>query len=178
MKLTRKQKGELVTQYTPLAYRHAAKFAATYKIPFNDVADEAISGLGLIAMAWNESGDPSCSPDGRTTWVYQKLYWHLLTFCTRKQPRERCFTSVTKDEDVQIDAPAKTGWFEGLLHTLGDDARDIVEIIVNAPAELAEEIRPRKPAKTAKAIQNYVERYFDWEPTRVMNAWAEVEAAL
>lgn len=181
MKKTRKEKGELFKKYIPMTYSMANKFSAKYKLPHAEMEDEAQSALAMIVAKWEMEGakDSTGSP---STWIYQKMFWHLLTYCTRKQPKEIRFSAI--ERETPIDPPHKTGWLEGLVRTLGEDARIVANTILFAPAEIVEDIkdnlRPRSHRAREKA-RAAVEGYLvdqGWTGERFAAAWWELAVAL
>jgi hypothetical protein len=137
--------------YLPMAWRHAGKFAAYYGLHYQEVKDEAEGALALIAAEWHEERKRKPENEHRTyasttTWVNKKLYFHLLTYATRKQPRER-----NGSEEVMASRPAPERWYARLIRDIGADAKVIVETILLGPAELIEELTPRRKKVSPRA---------------------------
>lgn len=120
-----------------------------------------------------------------TTWVYRKLYFHLLTYATRKQSKETNFTTMGGDSETDFSdtKAAPQRWIDRLLISIGRDAKVIIETILFGPSELLDELIPKRtktedkfsPPETARAA---VASMIDWEDERFTTAWTEIEQAL
>lgn len=180
---------EVFTRYQPLAYKMGAKIAAKYRtIQRQDFMDEAQSILGELAAQWNTEGSTYCynSKVSPSTWIYRNLYWFLTTFAQRKQPKLKAvpFSVLDRDDEKPIDVTDRMGWMENLMRNLGEDAKIIVQTILFAPAEIAEDLGDiakgvdlgRKDSKWWP-FWAYLSRQ-GWEVDRIKTAWREVEVAL
>lgn len=176
--------------HLPLAWKLAGKFSRFYGLPYDDVKDEAEGALGLICADYHT--ERARKPETATrryastiTWVYRKLYFHLLTYATRKQSKETNFTTMGGDSETDFsdNRAAPQRWIDRLLMSIGRDAKVIVETILFGPAELLDELMPSRvkeedriaPPETARAA---VASMIDWEDDRFKAAWTEIEQAL
>lgn len=208
VKTTPTEQTQLFKEHLRIAHHIAHLFSSKYRIPYNELVDEAEGLLALCVAQWANTDKNGYNPTMRTpaSWVYQDIYYKLLTWATRKQPRHHNFTSASMstahfgDENgvTTFDAPAPTHWLTGLLHTLGEDAKFICITIVNAPAEIASDVYAAKPLKpdpvtglpastetigrfnkrARMAIKRELITRHGWTPARVHRAWLEVAVAL
>ena len=172
------KRGELYANNRGLAVKLARHFYVKFPlIRQRDIAEEALSLLGLLCARWYEPGaygnndyrGPVRQPG---PWLYLKIYWGLMTFCQQKQPQESA-CDLSRNE-------AKVGWWDNLLRQLGGDARLLAETIVSLPADLYEDLTGTKVGRLGIKRQVWFElfRAEGWEPARLDKAWKEVEAAL
>lgn len=174
--LTRNEMEPLFQKYIPLAHHLAGKFSRVYKLPLPEVQDEAVSIWAATVAEWPYRYDARKS--NPTSWAYRHIYWKLLDHCTRHAPTETTFTNLQRDGQRSPIAgiPHKTSWLESLLHTLGEDARIVVNTILFAPAEIVNDILPHTTSRAV--VEDYLEDHLDWPMGRVAQAWREVESAM
>jgi hypothetical protein len=177
--LTEAEATDLFKQHLPLAQHHAAKFAAKYRIPLADVVDEAQSILGTTIAQWDsphrpDHYNPECA--NPTSWLYRRIYWGLLTWCTRKQPEYKLFGGMG-DACRPEQWAGREGWLDTFLHNLGDDARVVVRTLVAAPATIAADVGANKRTRTRKAVTGYLVQQ-GWATARVDRAFNEVAVAV
>jgi len=161
-------------KYIGLARHIAVRLAHKHGLPLDDVVAEAESLLAVLLC------DKWVCDTGRSSeshWIYQKLYWAILDYCTRKRPRYFTFSEVSTDE-YPFDAASNPSILTRLRRELGDDAKEIVRIILNAPIEIADDVRASCPARARKAIQRHVRAVWGWRPHRIDKAWREVAACI
>lgn len=186
--MNRRTLAALYEQYIPLANRMAGKFARTYRLPVAELQEEALSIWAVTVCEWPYRFDSAKS--STISWAYRQLHWNLLDYCTRKALREVTFTKLLKDQTHQAPTamPCRRSWLASLLHTLSEDAKLVVDTILFAPAELADDIsavgytttkRWVDPTDTTRhAVQDYLEDCLNWPMGRVANAWTEIQTAL
>lgn len=169
----------LFKQHQPMAWRLAERFASLYRRPFGELRDEAESILGLNIAQWFEQNASAFKDNVGTkpsTWIYRGLYWDLTTYCTRKQSPARPFSTLEKQESP-LDHPCRRPWIERMLQELGEDARIVVETILHAPAEIAEDVSTSSRGRARKAVRQYLQ-VSGWTRQRIEAAWTEVDACL
>lgn len=194
-KLTEENATKLHTGHIKMAWSHAGTFAAKFpKINPEDIKDEAESCLGLIIAEWANDEPPkgypgpaTCTPTG---WIYWKMYYHLLTFCMRKQRKEMIFTDLSTgsqeapSEEAQHQFPHQENRFDQILRMLGKDAQIIATTILHGPAELVEDLvsiatmRKKKTTNREQLAMTAINEFFDWPNTRFLQAWEEIREAL
>ncbi len=169
MQLNLAGRAKLFIDYLPLTYRLSAKFARKYHergIQFQDLLDHAQSVLGRITADWNNQGDPNskCKP---MTWIYKKLNYELLTFCTRNRIQEFNFTCVEKQgrDDRVMDWESQThltlqgsqmGVVERLVRDFSADAAFLVRTIIESPIDLFTDLLPKK---TIRKLHQQAKKY-------------------
>lgn len=176
---------EMYKKHKPLAELLGCKYARIYGHGVQDYRGYAISLLGLVIAEWDSEDHPAaayneskCSP---TSWIYRRLSWGLSDHGRRHDRRQRSFSDMCRQEEgvwSPFDTVAKgPGWGERLLQVLGDDAKDVVRIILSAPAELADDISRMRPPNAGRAVRAH---FFTqgWAVSRIAAAWREVEEAL
>ena len=174
------QKSSLYTGHLALAKHLAMGVARSLKVNYQDAETEAISLLGEIIACWSDSGSRGYNPTrcNPTSWIYRSLYWGLRTHFLRKVGRRmRPATDIDPEGTCIVRAAPPLSWVERLVHNLGADARTLVAIILNAPADLHEILTARRPRRSRDAVRQYLTNQ-GWSPERVAHAWAEVEEAL
>lgn len=149
-------------------------------MPYQELVEEAEGILALMIARWDRGGSTGFdgSKAGPTSWIYRGLYWDLQIYCDRKRPKERNFSTLGTEENP-ISLAQKTGWLEGLLSQLGEDARILVTTILFAPSDIAKDIvpNPRSSRRGREAVVSYL-RGQGWGLERITSAWSEVEVAL
>ena len=176
---------ELFTLHWQLAMDVGFHYATSRRKNIDDIQNAASSILAELAIRWN---DPLYSRHYRKDRGKSERGW--MAYCIIKMlgdqfGRERQWKnssvpfSVLGRAEKEGNFIAPVNRFEKLLQNLGDDALEIVQTILNAPAEIAEDIRPdlRWQRKGAAAIH----RWFlglGWSKHRVAVAWNEIAAAI
>jgi hypothetical protein len=182
-RLSNQAKAKLFDKHLPLTTHLAKRFAKRhFTIPLQEIIDEAQGRLSLVVSRWNQKDGEGynhtlCNP---TSWIYRELNWHLQTYCQRKRPREnriKTFSVLERDENP-VQLPAKKNWLEGILHSLGEDARIIVGTILSAPREIAEELQPATCGRARIAVREYLVKRKGWSMDRLDMAWKEVSECL
>lgn len=169
--MTNEDKQKMFESYRRVAGNTALRFARKYGFPVAELEDEAMSIVGLVLAEWEGSGVEVRKP---YFWLYHNLEWSLSTYCLKRmKARQRARGSDKLDKST-----ARTGWLEGLMRDLGEDARALVETILQAPTEIAADLAPRTRRRGRAAIHRYMEEKQGWSPTRIATAWQEVEVAL
>jgi hypothetical protein len=168
----------LFTQYQPLTQRMASKFATTYGMDYHQLLEEANGILSVNACLWNSdtASEFDATKSCEMSWIYRGLYWGLMDFCTRKRDKARSFSSLRPEENP-IDAPAKTSRMSTLRQNLGEDARILVETILSAPVEIADDIQTSTRGRARKALRSYFTQR-GWDTDRIERAWNEVTTCL
>lgn len=182
-RVPQRAKANIYLQYQRLAAQLARQFSAHYfLIPKQEIADEAIGILAEVATRWD---DPKIAfnPElgGTTHRIYQKIYWGLKTFCMRTYKPMTSLTPRTSGEDGADDwdilAPAGNG-LEIIQAAIGDDARRVLETIIDAPAHIADEIIVDDPTVKYRRLVGWNLIGAGWTPQRVNAAWRELEQAV
>jgi hypothetical protein len=160
-------------QYRPMARHIAGRFARRKDLPFEEMVDEAESGLGFrLAMYGDEYlTSPSCS---ESSFCYRSIYWMLQQ--SRRYEHHIPFSTV--QEEVKEEWEHKPGWLTTFLRGLGDEARELVNIVIQAPQEIAADVTTATRARGRHAIRNYLRDVMGWPEEKIDRAWAEVRSCL
>lgn len=178
--LTDAEKTALYNDHVPMAKYLAVKFARRYAIPYEDAEYEALHAMGMALATWSDPGMTGYNPTSKSRrgWLYHCIFYGLATYATRTRPRHNRTPTFTALAATERTLPACNGtWFGRLLRTLGADARVVVETIVNAPAELADDMKHPGTRKTRRAVGAYLIAR-GWAADRFNAAWDELGAAL
>lgn len=178
MPLSKSQKADIYRQFLPMATHLAVKFSRRRGLPINEMITEAHSLLGENIARWNELGtDPIKAATSSTShWVYIKLYYGLQDYIARKRDRALPMSALERD-DNPVQMPAKQPWLGRLCETLGEDARILIDTILHAPSEIADDISSSASRRSREAVRRYLKTH-GWTEQRLNMAWTEVEACL
>jgi hypothetical protein len=171
--MSKHQVADLFKRHLPLARFLAARFAKTFNAPLQELIDEAEGILALVCCQWDEDYDPKRAAP--STWVYRNIYHGLLNLKTRKRHTQSL--STADGQDLLRQMPAKQNWLERLIRDLGEDARAIVQTLLDAPREIAEDLSPRRPKRAAAALRQFLVAH-GWGDDKINNAWQEVSQCL
>jgi len=186
------RKADLYRTHLPLAADIAWKFTRRFGWSFYDMQMESESLLALICSGWDQPVSCFEYEPGRTggrsptAWIYFHLYTEMMTICTRRTKRHATEFSVLtgSDEDAKLHLADKgPGWLARLMSDLSDDARELVQVFISAPDEIANILKEsRKVGKRRrKVLVEYLDQLTalpDWDEQRLTRAWQEVAACL
>ena len=174
--MTETERGALYQQYLPLAAKLTNQFSRYYGLPYDDLHDEAQGLLGMSIASW-ERYNPAAA--GVTTWLHRWIYLGLLTYCTRgHHTRSTIPFSVLEMDDNAFDPPAKTSRLDRVMRDLSDEAKDVLYLILHAPAEIADDLSIKTSTRARQSIQKYLLTTLAWQPARVERVWIEIQEAL
>jgi len=112
-----------------------------------------------------------------STWVYIQVRGAILTY-RRRFARQPDRHEICSDESVLASLPACSDRpIEQLLKEISDDAKTIVGIILEAPEEIADVLRFRKPEKIKRRLWKHMKR-IGWSLGRVADCFDEIREAL
>jgi len=159
----------LFQRYHKLVYKIAKNISEKYNRPYHEMVAE---GLGALTWEiWGRDGHFDEKKAGRSHWYYQSIYWHLVCYCDKLRK------TTTFDIDHCEHPAFKRSWIEGLLRELGDEGKELVRIICEAPGELAAELAPRAPVRSRAAVRRYLSSE-NWTDHKIERVWHEVECAI
>ena len=195
--ITPEGQAERFVKYRRMAAKIAEGMSRRHGIPFEEVRDEAES---ILSLALCDGWVCDTALASECTWVYKKVYWPLLTFCTRGKDRYIPFSSLGGGEDGEFDAPAKSHPIQNIqnmLRNLSDDAAYLVKTIIHAPVELADDITAPWRAgavraawgdkdqklsnmisQSRSAVRAFLEGTEGWTSDHFDRVWTEVDACL
>lgn len=161
----------LFVKYEKLALSAARAIAAKYGRSYSELADESLSILARLVVEKWDSFDPSKA--SACTWIYQKVYFNLANHCV-------ALSKHFNREGTPIDAePPHRGRtrLEALFAEIGEEGRALLNIIVNAPGDLAYSLSPNAPVRSVNAIRRHL-RDEGWDDETTERAWTQLEVSL
>lgn len=160
-----------------LALLHARRFPG---IQFSDLRAEAETLLQAVILrekpgaVWRRSGGRSFE-----SWCYYYVNMGLMSYCApwrRRHRRELLFINLPTSRPPERFVHRESG-LASLLRSLGEDAAIVVRIICDAPAEIADELKPSAPVRSRRLVREYL-RGQGWDEVRLDQAWKEVASCL
>lgn len=179
----RNVRGDLWVRYHGLALSLAMRFSRTHGKPLRELVDEVEGALAVLLCGdWKRF-------EGSSTWMYTKLYWHLMEYCRRETKRamESLDVSAVEEEPPAILA-VTPGWLEVMWSELGQEGRMLLRVVFEAPGALAEELwttrrrcgikravlRRKGPEQMKKAVLLHLQRE-RWPEEQIRMAWKQVQ---
>lgn len=154
-----------------------------------EMAEEAISRLAEVSMNWQDFYDPHQGASG-TTWLTIKIRSYLRDFC-RKQLRRR---EVEIPDNGAFHARSNSSYnvpshLENIWRDLGDEARHLLRIVFDAPADIAATFRgiQNDPIRARMALMDHLRTsvpspanptVLGWSDEEIDRAWSEVQSCL
>jgi len=157
-----------------LARKLANRFAGMYNRDQQELFEEARTSMSLELFTRWETFDLKKS--SVTHWLYQCIYWSLLTYCTRAQEKAIPFSALDNEEQLYQPA-AKPSRTETILQELSEEGQFLVRTIINAPDEIIDDLRPQTKARGRRAVRNWLLSH-GWDRTKLDRAWQEVQECL
>lgn len=147
-----------------------------------EMAEEAISRLGEVSMNWPAFYDPTQGASG-TTWLTIKIRSYLRDFC-RKQLRRR-EVEIPDSNNFEINEH----WLPRMWRELGDEARVLLQIVLDAPPDIANTFRgiQNDPIRARMALMDHLRTsvpspanptVMGWSDAEIDRAWSEVQSCL
>jgi DNA-directed RNA polymerase specialized sigma24 family protein len=152
--------------------RMAARYVYLYGYDFEEVMQEACVGFLLAHVDYNWKKQASFR-----SWVYTKVSKRLLDY-HRKQTKAR----QLKGKEQEVYDPWNPFWLFEFLDGLGEDAKTVVQIVLESPQELRYAIKSKgkynpKPRDIRSAI-NDVLADIGWTAQRVRDTFTEIRRNL
>lgn len=144
--------------------------------PYYEMTEEAISKLGEMSADWRSvlTFDPKRGVVP-CTWIYAKVYYHLLNLCDARLRRREIDFPNSPDLDTYTHRPS---WFERIASELSSEAVAIIRIVLEAPSEMVRDfMRKKDPARARVALVNHLHQ-LGWSDEKIDAAWNEVQACL
>lgn len=179
MTTTAQGKEALYHKYLPLARHLANRFARRYGRRAEELAEEAEDKLTMLVATWDDHYLPKLSSP--CSYIYSRVYYHLLTCCVRpgRAPTPMSHVETTTGRAVDAQAhPGRAQRLRSLLGELTDDARLVVEVVLNTPSALAEDLKLSSVRRAQEALRDYLVDYHNWDERRLQKAWSEVAVTL
>ncbi len=162
----------------------ATKFAHRYRLPYYEMEEEAFSALtSKITTSWGTYNPRSGT---EKIWAYSSIYWGLKTYIRKKMKRNEKFILFTDIKDwIEPTAPQITNpnekWIDKvfkIFFEVSEEARTLVDIIINTPKEIFEETYSGKMFIARTAIKRYLENVLLWNRKKITKTWKEVQNCL
>lgn len=163
-------------EFTPAARSIAHKVAKQYDWDKEELTDRAMQVLADVAMRTRDEHDPDVA--SLFTWVYGQIQWKLVNHCQFQKRRWRRHHGVVVEHDEEPTA-SRGGLLERLLLELSEEARALVQIVVEVPDELRRAFHyAQSDTQQARAsFLQYLQRAGVDDDT-IDSAWTEVQQAL
>ena len=165
---------EAWTQYEDMIYKVAHQ--AMNKYGSTGVSfDEIVSESWMFVMKKMKHYDPKKS--AKSTWVWTCAYYGAKNYCVnrlRKKEYSLCVNMSALDQHEEKWEPEAKRWIDSLMEEIGEEARELVQTILEAPDELREVMSPTSPYKSNKAIESYMIDVLDWTRKDLLSARQEI----
>lgn len=148
--------------------------AGCSSLPFEELLEEAEWRLATMLLDDWRRYDPARGQE--STWITNMLRWHMLSFIRKhgKRPQSVELTAAASKPT----SPKGRNRIRQMIADLSDEAAEVVWLILVAPAEIAEEIRPRNIRRLRQALQQYLRDQCGWTIPQINQAFREVQHAI
>lgn len=176
------KRDRLFYKYEKMGYKVAKRFSDRFGVPYQPLADESLFILvRYVAEEWDF--DFKNHKGSESTWMYQVFYWQLMNVILGKSKdfktnkNEVPFSTLAPDGRIK-EPPAREDWLGKLFAEISEEARALVNTVIDAPAEIADVMVPRTCGRAREAVRQYLIDEKDWSNHRLDKAWAEVQSCL
>ena len=108
-----------------------------------------------------------------STWVYNRVSYAFWDFITDNKKYQDRFGE--SNQLLAESSDSKPHRLDGILKELSEDAKTIVQLIIDTPGDLVSIIRVKKPEKQRRAIWKYLRGLgVEWSLGRVVNSFDEI----
>ncbi len=167
---------ELYLQYVNLARYIAKKISEQYGKSYNEIKNIAETRLAYELCERRDCYDEEQSK--RSTWLYSCIYWTLKTYCG-KSVKDLYVLENINDEEFEKDpirlVPDIRETFTDLASDLTRDAQTVINIVIDTPAEIVEDLKPGSKGRAKAGVRWYLEQHRHWNKDRINRVWSEVE---
>ena len=164
------EKARLYEQYQPLIYKRAIYHSRKFGKPLEELVEEGRWALSLlICQDWGEFNPAKSS---EMSWIYQRISWKMLDFCTRR--RVDTHLSTLPHAEQSFVAPSHKDKLHEMMINLSREAQTLFRIILTAPGDLAQDLTPATKGRARLAVRAHVARKYGWPPAKVERVWNEV----
>jgi len=163
---------EIWEQYKKMIVKIGQNLSKKYKVPFDELLSEGVYELLRELPKYNSEKASLC------TYVYRSVYFSMLTYCIK--PYKEIPTDLYNNEEKNpfIQKEAKTSWIKNFLNELFEEERHLIKIILEAPEELFNIIRPSAPVHSMEALKRYMIDVYDWTTEDFNVICNEIQACL
>lgn len=148
-----------------MIYRLAWKATKKYGGDFNDYLTEANEGYCIAYRTWTP--DRKCSFSSH---CWNCVFHEIQDYVARRKD--------VPTEDLSLVPETEERGLGALLCDLGEDARTIVQLVLEAPGDLAAVLRFRKAEKIRRGLWQYAHENLSWDMGRTSAAFEEISQAL
>lgn len=166
------EREDLFLTHQKIAQSLAWKFAEKYARPIEETREIAHDALVKHSCIVPEKFNGKKAQ--RTTWIYQKIYFGLLSHCFNKKPWE----PLRPTEEMHNFEQHSSGWLEEVLMDLEDEGRVLIHVLLEAPGELRERITLMRAASVRQHVAGYLRRRAAWDDVQFQRAWEQVAGVL
>lgn len=139
---------------------------------FEELKSEAIRMYGEIAEYWNPREESSLK-----SFIGKSIYQNLQVNKLVKKDRHLFLDDETMEAFPSEENPERRSIFEDVIEELGEDAQEIVKIILNTPSEW-KEIWKADTCTRRRATLTKILRGYGWGINRIQAVYSEIKTAL
>lgn len=163
---------EVIKKYQKMVYKIAHSLSRQHGEDFDELVSE---GYFAIIKAY-----PQYNPKKAklSTWLYTCIWNAMKTYCINPKVHRHVPVDFEDPESGFSELPCKESWLSRVFREIGEEARAMIEIALEAPEELADEIRTSAPVSSGKALRAYMIDVMDWTPKKVEKIWREIQTCL
>lgn len=179
--------GERFTLYQPLIEKSARIYASKFHTPIENARSNAQFGMAMILLKPTEY-DPTKGTLEK--WISVQLNYYMKEVYLRgnhvgspsiKESNHYSNEITNCELDTSDCRRIQTGWLNSIMHEFSDEALAVIDIICEAPTELANTISA-KPRRTQVNKQHNLMAYLidtvDWPLHKVEAAFKELKQCL
>jgi len=171
----------LFRRYQRVAMKLAGQFSGKWGRSQSEMVEKAIDALADVVVENSYLPSIGTKP---VTWFYSKIYWSLHDYCWKKAQSPEVPLRDGFDQEEEA------GWLSVLLKELSEEGKALVNIVCEAPGELAHVLwfLPKKgsvvgpkpmwaPKKQRRKLKQYL-RDNRWSEEKIERAWEEVQKCI
>jgi hypothetical protein len=169
-KLTKKTDNldELFASVEKLLYKQAWAAVAKYGIAFEDALSECHLAFVKATKQFQEGRGTKFS-----TFLQLKCQWHFLTLASQSK-RAPHFVEIELNEELVGVAPVQHSPCLEAVEGLSSEAREIVGLLLETPAEILGVWSPIKPKQLLRRVKRYLQRKRGYSKARLEKAHEEI----
>lgn len=161
----------LFIKYQPLCRKLALKHSRSCGRSFDELLNEAQSGLALLLCRKLKNFDPKKSKE--LTWIYSNVNWHLYDY-RKREGRAMREGRMARDLDFDLMEDRRNRFLDSALVDMGSDARALVKTFCNPPASISGQVKAKSPEAAKRAVRSFLIHNEGWTGARLNRAWEEV----
>lgn len=161
-------------RYEKLGWKMAKRFSERYGVDIEELMSAIYLELLVRQQTCRDEHDAN-------KWAFQTIYYACLDHCHKESKFHQRFSPITQEtdgEEVMDTRPQPRDWKADLLRELSEEGRCLVQVVIEAPEEIADELTVSTRGRARRAVQRYLIDELDWNAKQVQQVWAEVQACL